>query len=61
MKPILRETGMVGRVIFGWPEYDADAQPALRAPPEDIPDSARREFDSFNEQTREAFRHRDNR
>ena len=52
-------TGMVGRVIVGWPEDDADAQPALRAPPEDLPDSARREFDSFNERSREALRHRD--
>lgn len=54
-------TGMVGRVIVGWPEYDADTQPALRAPPGDIPDSARREFDSFNEQTREGLRLRNTR
>nr|WP_083912393.1 plastocyanin/azurin family copper-binding protein [Natronolimnohabitans innermongolicus] len=51
------ETGMVGRVIVGWPEYDEDTEPALRAPQADLPDRARREFDSFNERTEEALRH----
>lgn len=52
-------TGMVGRVIVGWPELDADAQPALRSPADDLPDAAREELEGFNDRTRTALEHED--
>ncbi|WIV66755.1 cupredoxin domain-containing protein [Natrialbaceae archaeon AArc-T1-2] len=53
--PTHEETGMVGRVIVGWPDLDPDAQPALRSPPEDMPHTARRELEGFNDRTRAAL------
>ena len=53
-------TGMVGRVIVGWPELDPDSQPALGEPHHGLPDNARHELDDFNNRTREALGHREN-
>ena len=53
--PTHEETGMVGRVIVGWPDLDADDQPALRDPPEELPDTARHELEDFNDRTRAAL------
>ncbi|WP_336359838.1 cupredoxin domain-containing protein [Haladaptatus sp. ZSTT2] len=45
--------GMVGRVIVGTP--DLDAEPAMAPPQDDLPAGAREEFERYNELTREAF------
>ncbi|MFD1564138.1 plastocyanin/azurin family copper-binding protein [Haloarchaeobius amylolyticus] len=45
-------TGMVGRVIVGWPDLDPDDQPALRSPADRLPDAARHELEGFNDRTR---------
>jgi len=52
-------TGMVGRVIVGWPELDSNAQPALQSPADGLPDAAKRELEEFNERTRGALEHPD--
>ena len=51
------ETGMVGRVIVGWPELDPNAQPALQSPADELPEAARDEIEGFNERTRAALEH----
>ncbi|WP_217563438.1 plastocyanin/azurin family copper-binding protein [Halalkaliarchaeum desulfuricum] len=48
-------TGMVGRVIVGDPPLDADVQPAMRRPSRELPDGARHELETFNDQTRAAL------
>lgn len=48
-------SGMVGRVVVGWPDVDPDREPALRTPSADLPEAARREFASFDERTRAAL------
>ncbi|QFU84105.1 halocyanin [Natronorubrum aibiense] len=57
--PTHESTGMVGRVIVGWPDPDSDAQPALRAPADELPEAARDELEGFNERTRTALEHDD--
>ncbi len=52
-------TGMVGRVIVGWPELDPNVQPALQPPADGLPNVARREIEGFNERTRAALEHPD--
>ncbi|MGM0389897.1 MAG: cupredoxin domain-containing protein [Natrinema limicola] len=57
--PTHESTGMVGRVIVGWPDPDSNAQPALRTPAAELPEAARDELEGFNERTRTALEHDD--
>ena len=47
--------GMTGRVIVGWPDPDPDAEPALESPQEGLPDSARQQFEEYNQRTIDAL------
>jgi len=44
--------GNVGRVVVGWPDYDPEAQPALRPPQEELPSIAQTKIEDLNDETR---------
>lgn len=48
--------GNVGRVVVGWPDYDPDAQPALRPPQEELPSIAQGKIEDLNDETRALLR-----